>query len=84
MLRAIELKQKQNNGLSIRNISALENISKTQIARIIRMNYLIPEIQEKILSPIFPHKLKLKDFQEKFPINQKEQLKWFDNLLKLS
>ncbi len=50
MLKAIELKQRQDKGLSIRNIAALEGVSKSQIARLIRMNYLIPEIQEKILS----------------------------------
>jgi site-specific DNA recombinase len=84
MLKAINLKQKLDNGLSVRNIAALEGVSKSQIYRLIRMNYLIPEIQEKILSSTFPYKLKLQDFQEKFPIDQKQQLKWFCDLVKLS
>ncbi len=79
MQKAIQLKEKYKN-LSLDNIAKLEKKSKNQIARIFRMNNLVQEIQEKILSPTFPHQLKLKDF-EKFPKEEAKQLEWFNDLV---
>ncbi len=79
MQKAIQLKEKYKN-MSLSKIAKLEKKSKNQIARIFRMNNLAQEIQEKILSPTFPHQLKLKGF-EKFPKEEGKQLEWFDVLI---
>ncbi len=82
MQEAIRLNDYQEKGLSIKKIAILKKISKSQTARILSMNNLHPEIQEKILSPYFPYKLKVSDFHKGFPKSKNEQLKWFKNLLK--
>jgi len=78
--KAIGLKKKYRN-LSFNNIAKLENKSKSQIARVFKMNYLMPEIQNQILSLSFSHRLKIKDF-EIFPKDKNKQLEWFESLIK--
>lgn len=78
--KAINLKKKYKN-LSFSSIAKLENKSKSQIARIFRMNYLVPEIQNQILSLTFLCNLRVQDF-ENFPKDKDDQLKWFEALIK--
>lgn len=81
MIRKAALLKKKYQNLSLSKIATLENKSKSQIARIFRMNYLIPETQSQILSLTFQNKLKVEDF-ESFPKNTKTQRKWFEFLCK--
>jgi hypothetical protein len=80
--KALQLKKYQKKGLSISKIAAIEKKSKSHTARIVYMNHLFPEIRDRILSPDFAYKLKVKDFEWGFPKSKEAQLVWFNSLLR--
>ena len=53
--KALQLKQYQQQGLSISKIATIEKKSKSQTARIIYMNHLCSEIRDRILSSDFAY-----------------------------
>jgi hypothetical protein len=79
--KALQLKQYQQKGLSISKIAAIEKKSKSPTARIVYVNHLFPEIRDRILSPDFAYKLRVKDFENGFPKSKEKQLVWFNSLL---
>lgn len=58
-------KQMEKQGLNISQLSAKENISDRYVSRILRLNYLAPDIVRAMLEGKQPRNLRLQDFTTK-------------------